>query len=524
MATSGQRVPLPEVEPDWTPRQREVLDLLVRGRTNGEIAEALGISLDGAKWHVSEIITKLGVDSREEAAEYWRYRNGLKLRFTRSLQAMVGGLSLRVAGAAVIGLALVAAVAAAVLIMLAGRDGSNPAVPTETVSPTTTGTTTPAATSTPTSTATVTATTTATAGTIGLYQGLPVFELGGRNQPAPLPKAAAATSVLYFTDTCAVCIGLEVFRLRSTGSGWLREPLLVNDEPGLPHGYPLGVVGGEDGRFAAVWCAIGERGCGKTHSEVPDTTPRILVVSTDGGVSWRVYDDSPMPLSASPLGFAGDQVILAVPDGNGGAGYYEYPSGKRLPAAPDQQTPAPAGVTVRLEYTQDLANEASTLIGVSHGTAAPDAYYSFPGGRLFIGVAISESVLLGLAERNPKAMLLDPPRELEGFARAAVLVDLTARTVRPVEGLESASGDGGVVSPFRFDVLPPALVVAGAGDCLNVRETPGRAAGVTGCFADGVLLLRREGVEPVEADGVRWLPVRTPGGRDGWASAEFLAE
>mgnify|MGYP003497521350 CR=1 FL=1 len=51
-------------EPPWTPRQREVLDLLVRNRTNGQIAETLGISLDGAKWHVSEIITKLGVDTR----------------------------------------------------------------------------------------------------------------------------------------------------------------------------------------------------------------------------------------------------------------------------------------------------------------------------------------------------------------------------------------------------------------------------------------------------------------------------
>jgi DNA-binding CsgD family transcriptional regulator len=44
----------------WTPRQRQVLDLLAARRTNGEIATALGISLDGAKWHVSEVMTKLG--------------------------------------------------------------------------------------------------------------------------------------------------------------------------------------------------------------------------------------------------------------------------------------------------------------------------------------------------------------------------------------------------------------------------------------------------------------------------------
>lgn len=53
-------------------RQRFVLDLIAAGRTNPEIAERLGITLNGAKWNVSEILTKLGFDSREEAAAYWR--------------------------------------------------------------------------------------------------------------------------------------------------------------------------------------------------------------------------------------------------------------------------------------------------------------------------------------------------------------------------------------------------------------------------------------------------------------------
>ena len=64
----------------WSPRQKEVLDLLAKGRTNREIAEELGISLDGAKWHVSEVITKLDVDTREEAAEWWRQQKGLRAR------------------------------------------------------------------------------------------------------------------------------------------------------------------------------------------------------------------------------------------------------------------------------------------------------------------------------------------------------------------------------------------------------------------------------------------------------------
>ncbi|MGH2609506.1 MAG: LuxR C-terminal-related transcriptional regulator, partial [Tepidiformaceae bacterium] len=68
---------------EWTPRQREVLDLLARGQSNQEVAEVLGISLDGAKWHMREILSKLGVDTREEAAEYWRRRNSVSRKVRR---------------------------------------------------------------------------------------------------------------------------------------------------------------------------------------------------------------------------------------------------------------------------------------------------------------------------------------------------------------------------------------------------------------------------------------------------------
>jgi DNA-binding CsgD family transcriptional regulator len=53
-----------------TPREREVLALLRRGLTNEEIASRLDISLDGAKYHVSQILSKLGVTTREEAAAW----------------------------------------------------------------------------------------------------------------------------------------------------------------------------------------------------------------------------------------------------------------------------------------------------------------------------------------------------------------------------------------------------------------------------------------------------------------------
>ena len=51
-----------------TEREREILALLSVGRSNPQIAQALFISPKTASVHVSNILAKLGVDSRVEAA------------------------------------------------------------------------------------------------------------------------------------------------------------------------------------------------------------------------------------------------------------------------------------------------------------------------------------------------------------------------------------------------------------------------------------------------------------------------
>ena len=113
----------------WTPRQREVLQLIAAGKTNTEIAEMLGLSLAGAKWHVSEILSKLQAESREEAAEYWRRQNGIAPRFARVFRGVAGGMAPKWVAGSLAGVATVAAVGI-VLLVVAWQGGEDaPVVP-----------------------------------------------------------------------------------------------------------------------------------------------------------------------------------------------------------------------------------------------------------------------------------------------------------------------------------------------------------------------------------------------------------
>ena len=60
----------PAVGSDLTPRELEVLTLLVQGQSNPEIARELVVSRSTVKFHVSSILQKLGVKSRTEAVAF----------------------------------------------------------------------------------------------------------------------------------------------------------------------------------------------------------------------------------------------------------------------------------------------------------------------------------------------------------------------------------------------------------------------------------------------------------------------
>ena len=55
-----------------TPRECEVLELICKRQTNAQIARTLFISAKTVDHHVSAVLTKLGVETREAAADMSR--------------------------------------------------------------------------------------------------------------------------------------------------------------------------------------------------------------------------------------------------------------------------------------------------------------------------------------------------------------------------------------------------------------------------------------------------------------------
>jgi DNA-binding NarL/FixJ family response regulator len=63
-----REVRLPEQNPNLTDREAEVLRLIALGKANKEIARELGVGEQTVKSHVSSVLSKLGVQSRTQAA------------------------------------------------------------------------------------------------------------------------------------------------------------------------------------------------------------------------------------------------------------------------------------------------------------------------------------------------------------------------------------------------------------------------------------------------------------------------
>lgn len=175
-----------------TDRHREVLALLERGLTNFEIASELGISLEGAKYHVREIMTRLDVDSREAAVREWRRQRRPDVRIRR---ALAGLITPKAAGWVAAG--TIAVGTAVVVFALVQNDDSRSPSAGETA------TTTPAATSPIPPTPALAGTNTATGASTwfeGELNGVRILPMGDSNAPSARQTCPPAGFSLVVED------------------------------------------------------------------------------------------------------------------------------------------------------------------------------------------------------------------------------------------------------------------------------------------------------------------------------------
>jgi DNA-binding CsgD family transcriptional regulator len=107
----------PQSLPEVTERQLEVARLVSEGYGNPQIAEELGVSLAGAKYHVSQLLMRLGLERREEIASWYRDQHHPRGR-SRALRALKFGAAMTTIGAA-------GAVAVAVLVVMLVANARN---------------------------------------------------------------------------------------------------------------------------------------------------------------------------------------------------------------------------------------------------------------------------------------------------------------------------------------------------------------------------------------------------------------
>ena len=100
----------PQSLPQVTDRQLEVARLIAEGYGNPRIAEELGITLAGAKYHVFQLLMRLGLERREEIAAWYRDQHRCRPQ-VQALFALKFGAAVGAASAIAVAVLVVALVA-----------------------------------------------------------------------------------------------------------------------------------------------------------------------------------------------------------------------------------------------------------------------------------------------------------------------------------------------------------------------------------------------------------------------------
>ncbi|MEX0782910.1 MAG: helix-turn-helix transcriptional regulator [Dehalococcoidia bacterium] len=528
---------------EWTPRQREVLDLIARSHSNQEIADSLGVSLDGAKWHMREILSKLNVDTREEAAEYWRRHNGIAPRFARLLRSVAGAGAGKWVAAGLVGVAVVGMAAVALALALNGGHDDPAASDTE---PTLTATTAISTTSAPTA-----------AGTVA--------PAAVRELTTGMRGLVGYDTVAYFGVTCYACGGeLNLWRVYTLSGRLYREELLPGSS-GYPAGafYSLAAAVGR-GEFLVAVCTSEPGSCGQEG--VDPESENVLLHSTDGGVTW--VSAGSLPLGSTLVGFHADEVVVRTFLGGGAYRHWYLGSGQDL-VAPTTALDAFPFITPnghlfwRSHNGQKLFDERGTPLDIAlpadasepflveldaadyawvrWQTAAGTAFGRFEAdasGTLVLeegvqwvsntafqpsGVISRNLAYAGvLYEDEPCLLLGCPNTDPRRPAYEAALVRLDTATVHPIPELsEPLSGNQ---HPFLAGVIAnfPFVRVNAPDGCIALRSGASQTAAALACIPDGVLARKGRDGPPVSAEGVTWAPIELPDGRTGWADQAFL--
>lgn len=385
----------------------------------------------------------------------------------------------------------------------------------------------------------------------------------GNSLPLPPGLVVYLTPAPYATDSNPLLLK-RVYR--DPSGNVRRDDLIANLEAAFGPLAFVSALGDEHmGQVVVTACPAGRcrgTGVGGWAGEFD------VYRSMDGGVTWSAFGH--VPAMNFPAAIAGDGVIMRQfvrqeLSGRNVYRFFEFPSGREISApAPFTEPRVVPGLGLiweptyrgdrnyNVEPTYDAAGNAITLANIGPNIQprliakeadgslyvawmyVPDRPADPHPMTFYLGRIDASGKLTNIYSSTNIESWLGPyaagPGVLVGNANLqvsgwppdvpAVLVDLATGTFSPMR--ELAEGLDQYQQPFVFSaVRGPVARVAGAGDCLNVREQPSKASTSLGCFRDGVLLQVRGQAEQA-ADGITWVAVETPDGRAGWASGEFL--